>query len=114
MEDSRAHGREQATKGGLWPQRVLCSEQELVLSPVGPALQLWLPTLLAMGTGNWGAQRGRGTSALLVVDGGGRDRLKDGEMPVGGPASQMWAGLRAGVRGRGPRCPQGRLSMSHW
>ena len=69
------------------------------------ALQPWLPTLLATGTGNWGAQRGGGTSALLVVDGGGRDGLIDGEMPEGGPgtgaqsgpASQVWAGLRAGV-----------------
>lgn len=88
--------------GGGKPQRV------------GPALRPWLPTLLAMGTGNGGAQRDGGTSALLVVDGGGRDGLKDGEMPVGGAASKMWAGLRAGVGGHRPRCPQGRLLMSHW
>ena len=91
LGDSRACRREQACGQSSWS------------APW--ALQPWLPTLLAIGTGNGGAQRGGGTSALLAVDGGGRDRLKGGEMPVGGsgtgaqsgPASQARAGLRAGV-----------------
>lgn len=113
LGDSRARGREQA--GG---HRGSCAQSRSSWSAPW-ALQPWLPTLLATGTGNWGAQRGGGTSALLVVDGGGRDGLKDGETPVGGPgtgaqsgpASQVWAGLRAGVhvcrsRGMGPGVPR--------
>lgn len=103
LGDSRACRREQACGQARGQPRGPCS----------PGCPPYWP-----GTGNGGTKRW-GTSALLAVDGGGRDRLKGGEMPCGwlgtgaqsgpGPA-RRGLGWRAGVHarslGHGPGCPQ--------
>lgn len=107
-----------------WPQRVLCSEQELVVSPVGPAaLAAHLTGYRHWelgGTKRWGhlspsgcgwGREGRikrwGDASGWPRDGGSEWPCQPGVGWAEGRSSRLQES------GHGPGCPQGGLSMSH-